>query len=219
MHRAPRALQFRSGTDGDSALCDKQLLHTHFRQSFAVVKEQKRAWERAMEGSLPRLSTLLMLSEILSNCTTANIDGTITKLRFPDIKEKVVEMVIVELNDEKAALEYTVKTLKKIQNAVSNACQQALQAYNSALTEQSIEEVCRRSELYPSFAEMVEWITDIEQHFFNQVFFREFLLESMQFDRDFIAEQFASSWKNDSSMVEYVNDALSTLSFYMAANA
>ncbi|KAK8765352.1 hypothetical protein V5799_032038 [Amblyomma americanum] len=60
------------------------------------------------------------------------------------------------------------KSLKKSQNIFSGACQQAIKVYEKLSQDLSIEDICYRGEIYPSLADMLEWITCIEQQFSSQ---------------------------------------------------
>ncbi|XP_065299586.1 AFG2-interacting ribosome maturation factor-like isoform X2 [Dermacentor albipictus] len=107
------------------------------------------------------------------------------------------------------------KTLKKSQNLCTSACQQAVEIYDHLAQNRSIEDICFRSETCPSVADMLEWITCTEQHFSSHVHARELLLEEANFGDDFKAGAFVKEWKDDSALIESMNDVLATTKFVM----
>ncbi|XP_064485465.1 AFG2-interacting ribosome maturation factor-like isoform X2 [Ornithodoros turicata] len=195
-------------------------LDRHFRQVFNVIEQmQGGTWKKVMEGSHVHLAELSTLMEIFSNCSVANINSTKTASRFPDVKDRILRKVTDEMTDKKAALANLLNALRRSHTSVSNACQQALQAYCQASEKLSVIDVCQRTELYPSIADMIEWLSKIDQQFSNK-FAKEFLLENLQFSQDLGPEKFVGEWKKeDSTVIMYLNEVLWALKFFMTAKA
>ncbi|XP_050051672.1 AFG2-interacting ribosome maturation factor-like isoform X2 [Dermacentor andersoni] len=190
-------------------------LRKPFKLAFCALKEQKEAWEECMEKARPHLIAIVTLREIQVNCWTAKLAGSELLSKCPDIRVRVVRRVENELFQEKEKLESILKTLKKSQNLCTSACQQAVEIYDRLAQNRSIEDICFRSETCPSVADMLEWITCTEQHFSSHVHARELLLEEANFGDDFKAGTFVKEWKDDSALIESMNDVLATTKFVM----
>uniref|UniRef100_A0A131XE71 Uncharacterized protein n=1 Tax=Hyalomma excavatum TaxID=257692 RepID=A0A131XE71_9ACAR len=191
-------------------------LRKPFKIAFCALTELKDAWEKCMEKARPHLIAIVTLREIQASCWAAKLAGTDLLAQYPDIRVRIVRRVENELFREKEKLESIMKTLKKCHNVCSSACQQALDAYDHFAGNQSIEDVCYRSETCPSVADMLEWVTCTEQHFTSHIHARELLLEEANFGDDFKgAGAFVKVWKDDSALIESVNDLLATVKFVM----
>lgn len=190
-------------------------LRKPFKLAFCTLKEQKEAWEDCMEKARPHLVAIVTLREIQANCWAAKLAGSDLLAKYPDVRVRIVRRVENELFQEKEKLESILKILKKSQNVCSSACQQAVEAYDNLVKNRSIEDVCYRSETCPSVADMLEWITYTEQNFSSHVHARELLLEEANFGDDFKASAFMKEWKDDSALIESMNDVLATVKIVM----
>lgn len=186
-----------------------------FKLAFCALKEQKRAWEKCMNNCSSHLRAISTMREIQTNCRTAKLVGTSLLRKYPDVRERVLCNVEDELLVERDQLESILKDLKKSQNILSSACQQAIQAYEQQSQSLSIEDICYRSEVCPSVADMLEWITSAEHEFSSHVHARELLLEEASFGDDFMTATFVKEWKDDAALLESLNDVLATTKFIM----
>ncbi|KAK8765357.1 hypothetical protein V5799_032037 [Amblyomma americanum] len=184
-----------------------------FKLAFCSLKEQKQVWEKCMDSARPQLAAIVTLREIQVNCRTAKLSGSELVTKHPDIRQRVVRCVENELFQEKTKLESVVKSLKKSQNIFSGACQQAIKVYEKLSQDLSIEDICYRGEIYPSLADMLEWITCIEQQFSSHIHARELLLEETNFGDDYKVDVFVREWKDDAALMESLNDVLATAKF------
>lgn len=178
--------------------------------AFCAFKEQKRAWEKFMNNCSPHLRAIATLREIQTNCRAAKLVGTELLYKFPDIRERLLRNVENELLGEKDQLESILKDLKKSHNILSSACQQAIQAYEQHSQSLSVEDICYRSEVCPSVADMLEWMTSAEQEFSSHIHARELLLEEANFGDDFKTATFVKEWRDDAALLESLNDVLAT---------
>lgn len=183
--------------------------------AFCAFKEQKLAWEMFINNCAPHLRAIATLREIQMNCSAAKLVGTDLLYKFPDIRERLLCNVENELLGEKDQLGSILKDLKKSHNILSSACQQAIQAYEQQSQSLSVEDICYRSEVFPSVADMLEWMTSAEQEFSSHIHARELLLEEANFDDDFKTATFVKEWRDDGALLESLNDVLATTKFIM----
>ncbi|XP_077542151.1 AFG2-interacting ribosome maturation factor-like [Haemaphysalis longicornis] len=196
-------------------IADLYAVRKSFKLAFCALREQTLAWEKCMNNCSPHLRAIATLREIQTNCRTAKLVGTELLSKYPDIRERVLCNVENELLGERDRLESVLKDLKKSQNILSSACQQAIHAYEQQSQSLSAEDICYRSEVCPSVADMLEWITSAEQEFGSHVHARELLLEEANFGDDFKTATFVKEWKDDAALLESLNDALATTKFIM----
>uniref|UniRef100_A0A023FZ34 Uncharacterized protein n=1 Tax=Amblyomma parvum TaxID=251391 RepID=A0A023FZ34_AMBPA len=185
-----------------------------FKLAFCALKEQKQVWEKCMDSARLHLTAIVTLREIQVNCRTAKLAGSELFSKYPDVRQRVVSCVEDELFQEKTKLESITKSLKKAQNIFSSACQQAIKTYEKLSQDRSVEDICYRSEIYPSVADMLEWITSTEQQFSSHIHARELLLEETCFGDDYKVDVFVREWKDDTALMESLNDVLTTAKVY-----
>uniref|UniRef100_G3MPP7 Uncharacterized protein n=1 Tax=Amblyomma maculatum TaxID=34609 RepID=G3MPP7_AMBMU len=186
-----------------------------FKLVFCSLKEQKLVWEKCMNDARLHLTAIATLREIQVNCRTAKLAGSELLTRYPDIRQRVVRCVEYELFQEKTKLEFIMKSLKKSQNVFSSSCQQAIKVFEKMSQDINTEDIFYRSEIYPSLADMLEWITCVEQQFSSHFYARELLLEETNFGDDYRADAFIKEWKDDAALMESLNDVFATAKFIM----
>ncbi|XP_060639996.2 AFG2-interacting ribosome maturation factor isoform X2 [Anolis sagrei] len=196
-----------------------EALRSALRKAFRGVREQHRAWEGALAAVAPLLASLGSLAEQAQALQVADLDQSPLH-SFPGLQGRLqakhraaAEALLGQLHQK------MLPELQKTRDAMGVQVAGILLLCEGPKAELGLESSFQRWPLYPSLADMVEWLLDIER-LYHQIYLEaKLLLLQVRYENLTGMQALPKAWEqvvqHSQQQQGTVEDALLKVSFFL----
>lgn len=200
-------------------MAQKQALlavHQSLEKSFKAIEKQQSLWDSTLLECTNLLSSSSNLAEQLQACN--NVDFKTTPFReFPDLKHRLKYKLTQAMEINLENLEEKMNVLQRVRDTTSNQVATCFQMYELHADTIGLTSVLEHSSLYPSVADMLEWLQDIERFYQSQYLDRKILLQNINCDNLQNIQALPQSWNRVSEQKDQdlIQDTLLKVAFFL----
>lgn len=183
--------------------------YQQLQKSYKILQQCQTTWKETLKQCQEEINSLQNLSEQYTCCNEAGID--VLLLQLPDVREKLLYKISLEIDKKLSKLHINMNTLKECCDRISKQYD-----YSSTISKGlPLDLVTMTTETLPAFADMVEWLNDIDIMLHHQYWAKKHLLDTYTVQK-FDSDNFMKMWNSgNNETTQKVNDALCYVKFLL----
>ncbi|XP_041376005.1 uncharacterized protein C1orf109-like [Gigantopelta aegis] len=207
---------YKGDEKNNQYLMSRSILRKHLQKSFCMLQQVTEIFKTTLAECTPQISGLVNLCEQHTSCCNVRVEALPFAAKFPDVKERLLFKLGVEINDRIECMKSQICLLKYDQEKLKKQLDVTMKTYNKYSSDLDTDTMTYQTAVSPSMAEMLEWLTTAEKLLYVQYHMKEHLLDNLvSIDISKHENLFCDWCKGDTEMFEMIQDYLCCVSFVL----
>ncbi|XP_072024653.1 AFG2-interacting ribosome maturation factor-like [Amphiura filiformis] len=193
-------------------------IYKQMLKAYKSAEQQISLLQESIQECQSLVESLSNLAEQLQccRCAAADHESVLLLTAYPDLPGRMEVKLVQSMEGILCKLQGKLETLQSARTKLYYQYTHALSSYQKISQEFGVQKATQRTATWPSIVDMLQWLWEIDRQYASICANRQWILDTLSYDRLGEIQALPSRWKLNSSDKNFFQDILAHVSFFMA---